>query len=114
MSEAEKLDGPGLPTSAAQRAIGDFAPAFVDLTDDVLFGQVWTRPELSPRDRSLVTIASLVTGGNLDKLGAHLQRGIDNGLTQTEIIEAMTHLAFYAGWPRASSALVVAKELWSD
>ena len=74
----------------------------VELTDDVLFAQVWTRPGLSPRDRSLVTITSLVTGGNLDKLKGHIQRGIDNGLTREEIIEAITHTAFYAGWPRAA------------
>lgn len=114
MSDVEKSDRAGAPVSAVQRVIGDFAPQFVSLTDDVLFGQVWSRPELAPRDRSLVTIASLVTGGNDDKLAAHLRRGVDNGLTQTEIVEAITHLAFYAGWPRASSALVVAKDLWSE
>lgn len=114
MSDAERSDQVGVPRSAAQRVIGDFAPQFVSLTDDVLFGQVWTRSALTPRDRSLVTIASLVAGGTLDTLPAHLRRGLDNGLTQTEIIEAMTHLAFYSGWPKASAALVIAKGLWSQ
>ena len=114
MSEVSKANENEVPVSAAQRVIGDFAPFFVELTDDVLFAQVWTRPGLSPRDRSLVTITSLVTGGNLDKLKGHIQRGIDNGLTREEVIEAITHTAFYAGWPRASSAMVVAKELFSE
>jgi len=98
--------------SAAQKALGDFAPAFVGLTDDVLFGQVWTRPQLSPRERSLLTVAALTTGGNTEQLTYHLQLAKDNGATETELIEAITHLAFYAGWPKAMSAMAVAKQVF--
>jgi 4-carboxymuconolactone decarboxylase len=109
MSEAEEK----APSVAAQM-FGDFAPALVGFTDDMLFGQVWTRPELSPRDRSLVTVACLVAGGNTTQLVGHLARAKDNGLTETELIEAITHLAFYAGWPRAMSAMAVAREVFGQ
>lgn len=109
MSEAEEK-----APSAAARMFGDFAPALVGFTDDTLFGQVWTRPELSPRDRSLVTVACLVAGGNTTQLVNHLVRARSNGLTETELIEAITHLAFYAGWPRAMSAMAVAKEVFGE
>lgn len=97
-----------------QRMMGDFAPEFVRLTDEVLFGQVWSRAELSPRDRSLVTITSLVSAGNMEQLHAHIPMGLANGLTEEEIIEAITHVAFYAGWPRAVSALTIAQQLFAD
>ena len=109
MSEAEEK----APSVAAQM-FGGFAPALVGFTDDMLFGQVWTRPELSPRDRSLVTVACLVAGGNTTQLVNHLARARDNGLTETELIEAITHLAFYAGWPRAMSAMAVAKDVFGQ
>jgi 4-carboxymuconolactone decarboxylase len=96
--------------SAAQRLLGDFAPKLLELTDDVLFGDVWKRPGLPPRDRSLITIAALVAGGNTEQLAFHLRLGKQNGLTEAEIVELITHLAFYAGWPRAMSAIVVAKQ----
>ena len=98
--------------SGAQKAFGDFAPAFVGFTDDVLFGQVWTRPELSPRERSLITVAALTAGGNTEQLTFHLQFARDNGVTEAELIEAVTHLAFYAGWPKAMSAMAVAKQVF--
>ncbi|MFI1235094.1 carboxymuconolactone decarboxylase family protein [Nocardia salmonicida] len=98
----------------AQQLIGDFAPKLVSLTDDVLFGDVWARPELSPRDRSLITCAALVAGGNTEQLRGHLARAIDNGVTQPELIESIVHLAFYAGWPRAMSAITVAKDLFDS
>ena len=94
--------------SAAATMLGDFAPKLVSLTDDVLFGDVWERSELSPRDRSLVTITALVAGGNTEQLPFHLQLGRQNGLTQTEVVEAITHLAFYTGWPQAMSAITAA------
>jgi 4-carboxymuconolactone decarboxylase len=97
----------------AQQLIGDFAPKLVDLTDNVLFGDVWERPELSPRDRSLVTVASLVTSGSTDQLRGHLARARTNGLTEIELKEAIIHLAFYAGWPKAMSAIALAKEVFS-
>lgn len=96
-----------------QKMMGGFAPTFVSLTDDVLFRQVWSRPELSRRGRSLITISSLVSAGNIDQLEAHIPMGIANGLSQDEIIEAITHVAFYAGWPRAVSALTVAQRLFT-
>jgi 4-carboxymuconolactone decarboxylase len=97
-----------------QKMMGDFAPTFVSLTDDVLFGQVWSRTQLSRRDRSLITISSLVSAGNIDQLRAHIPMGIANGLTKEEIIEAITHVAFYAGWPRGVSALTLAQKLLTD
>jgi 4-carboxymuconolactone decarboxylase len=99
--------------SGAARQFGDFAPALAGFTDDVLFGQVWTRPELSPRDRSLVTVAALATAGNTGQLTYHLSLAKQNGVTETELIEAITHLAFYAGWPRAMSAMTVAKDVFA-
>jgi 4-carboxymuconolactone decarboxylase len=98
--------------SGAQKMFGDFAPALVHFTDDVLFGEVWPRPELSPRDRSLVTVASLLTSGSTEQLVFHLGLARDNGATEQELIEAITHLAFYAGWPKAMSAMAVAKRVF--
>jgi len=99
--------------SGAARQFGDFAPALVHFTDDVLFGEVWTRPELSPRDRSLITVTALAAAGNTEQLTFHLGLARQNGLTETEVTEAITHLAFYAGWPRAMSAMTVAKQVFS-
>ena len=99
-------------SSPAQQLIGDFAPKLVELTDDVLFGDVWERPGLSKRDRSLITVAALVALYRPEQLPGHLRRAIDNGLTEDELIEAITHLAFYAGWPSAMSAIVTAKNLF--
>jgi 4-carboxymuconolactone decarboxylase len=98
--------------SPAQQMIGDFAPKLVELTDDVLFGDVWERPGLSKRDRSLITVAALVALNRTEQLPGHLRRAVDNGLTEDELIEAITHLAFYAGWPTAMSAIVIAKNLF--
>ena len=86
--------------SRAQQLVGDFAPKLAELTDDVLFGDVWARPELAPRDRSLATIAALIANGNTEQLSGHLLRAKENGLTESEIAEVIIHLAFYAGWPR--------------
>ena len=98
--------------SAAQKLIGDFSPKLVELTDDVLFGDVWERAELSKRDRSLVTVAALIANGNTEQLIGHLNRAKDNGLSETELAEMIIHLAFYAGWPRAMSAVKVAREVF--
>ena len=100
--------------SRAQQLIGDFAPKLVDLTDNVLFGDIWERSELSPRDRSLVTVASLITSGSTEQLRGHLARARANGLTETELKEAIIHLAFYAGWPKAMSAITVAREVFTS
>jgi 4-carboxymuconolactone decarboxylase len=101
-------------STPSQQLIGDFAPKLVSLTDDVLFGDVWERSELSKRDRSLITVAALIAGGNTEQLPGHLARAIDNGLTETELKEVIIHLAFYAGWPRAVSAVTVARRLFAD
>ena len=98
--------------SRAQQLVGDFAPKLAQLTDDILFGDIWERTELSKRDRSLITVAALITGGNTEQLSGHLMRAKDNGLTETELVEVITHLAFYAGWPKAMSAIRVAKEVF--
>ncbi|GAA2738699.1 carboxymuconolactone decarboxylase family protein [Actinocorallia aurantiaca] len=97
--------------SAAQKAIGDFAPKLVQLTDDVLFGDVWARPGLSRRDRSLVTVSALIALYRTDQLRFHLRHALDNGLTKDELVEAVVHLAFYTGWPNAMNAISLLKEL---
>jgi 4-carboxymuconolactone decarboxylase len=98
--------------SVAQQLVGDFAPKLAELTDDVLFGDVWAREELSPRDRSLITVAALIAGGNTEQLPGHLNRAKANGLSEAELAEVIIHLAFYAGWPRAMSAIRVAREVF--
>ena len=99
--------------STAQKLIGDFAPELVDLTDRVLFGEVWERPQLSKRDRSLATVAALIAMNRPDQLRFHLVRAVENGVKKEELIEVITHLAFYSGWPNAMSAIMVAKEVFS-
>ena len=94
----------------AESLFGDVNPKLAELTDGVLFGDIWKRPGLSPRDRSLVTVAALIAMNRPDQLRSHLQRARSNGLSETELVEAITHLAFYAGWPSAVAASVVAKE----
>ena len=95
-------------------AIGDFAPKLAELTDDVLFEDVWNRPGLAARDRSLVTVAVLVAGGDAAQLRFHLDHAKKNGVTETELIEAITHIAFYAGWPKAMTAIGVAKDVFGS
>lgn len=100
--------------SGAQKLMGDIAPKLVDLTDRVLYGEVWERTELSKRDRSLVTVAALVAMNRPDQLRFHLTLAVENGLSKEELIEAITHLAFYSGWPNAVSAVMIAKEVFSN
>jgi 4-carboxymuconolactone decarboxylase len=95
------------------KLIGDFAPTLVDLTDRVLFGEVWERPELSKRDRSLATVSALIALNRPEQLRFHLEFAMKNGLTKEELIEVITHLAFYSGWPNAMNAILVAKEILS-
>ena len=101
------------PASAAAKLLGDFAPKLVQLTEDVLFADVWERKELSKRDRSLITVAALVALNRPDQLRFHLGRAVENGVRTEELIEAITHLAFYSGWPNAMTAMTIAKELLS-
>jgi len=102
--------------TAGREQLGDFAPKFAQLNDDVLFGEVWSRTNmLNLRDRSLVTITSLISQGITDSsLGFHLQEAKKNGITRTEISEIITHIAFYAGWPKAWAAFNLAKNVWND
>jgi 4-carboxymuconolactone decarboxylase len=90
--------------------IGDVAPKLVDLTERVLFGDVWERPGLSKRDRSLITVTALVAMNRTEQLPIHLHRALENGVTKDELVELITHLAFYSGWPTAMSAMRLAKE----
>lgn len=103
----------GQPTRA-QQLMGDFAPKLAQLTDDVLFGDVWARPQLAPRDRSLVTVSALIAMNRPDQLRSHLARARDNGVTEQEVAETITHLAFYAGWPSAVTAVTVAREVFAE
>jgi len=102
----------GVPQTAAQRLVGDIAPKLADLTDNVLFGDVWARPGLSKRDRSLVTISALIAMNRPDQLRSHIALARQNGVTEQEIVETITHLAFYAGWPSAVTAVGVAREVF--
>ena len=99
--------------SGVRKMLGDFAPKLAELTDLVLFGDMWERPDLSKRDRSLITVAALVALNRPDQLRFHLGRAVENGVQQQELIETITHLAFYAGWPNAMTAINIAKEVFS-
>jgi len=103
MPEEKKLPTP-------RERLGDFAPKLVDLTERVLFGDVWERPGLSKRDRSIITVTALVAMNRTEQLPFHLQRALENGVTKDELVELITHLAFYSGWPTAMSAIRLAKE----
>ena len=96
----------------SQAAMGSFAPKLAQITDDVLYADIWERPELSKRDRSLATVAALIAMNRPDQLRSHLRIARQNGVTQEELIETITHLAFYAGWPSAVTAIGVARELF--
>jgi 4-carboxymuconolactone decarboxylase len=98
----------------ARRSFGDIAPALADYTDTVLFGDVWERPGLSKRDRSLITVATLVALYRTNELPFHLNRALDNGVSRDELIEVITHLAFYSGWPTASSAVTIARRVFEE
>ena len=102
--------------TAGRDYLGDFAPKFAELNDDVLFGQVWSREEqLSPRDRSMITVTALMAMGILDQsLKHHLMRAKENGVTKDEIAEVITHVAFYVGWPKAWATFYMAKEVFGE
>jgi 4-carboxymuconolactone decarboxylase len=98
--------------SSARDQVRNIVPGLIDLSERVLFGEVWERPGLSKRDRSLITCATLIALGREKQLVGHLQRALDNGLTKNELSEVITHLAFYAGWPAAMTAALVAKDVF--
>ena len=98
--------------TAPRSAMQEVAPALADYTANVLFGDVWERPGLSKRDRSLITVANLIALYRTEQLPGHIRRALDNGVTKEEIGEIITHVAFYAGWPTAASAARIAKEVF--
>lgn len=100
--------------SRAQQLMGDTAPKLASLTDEVLYADVWARPELSRRDRSLVTVSALIALNRPDQLRSHLRLALQNGVTETELVESITHMAFYSGWPSAVSAVAIAKEVFAQ
>jgi 4-carboxymuconolactone decarboxylase len=100
--------------NASRNPFADIAPALAGYTDKVLFGDVWKRPQLSPRDRSLVTVACLVALYRVNEMPFHLKRALENGVTREELVEAITHLAFYAGWPVANTALPIAERVFKE
>ncbi|BBD02788.1 MULTISPECIES: carboxymuconolactone decarboxylase family protein [Sphingobium] len=104
-------DAAGQP-SRAQQLMGDIDPKLAQLTDEVLLGDVWERPGLPKRDRSLITVAALIALNRPEQLRSHMQLARRNGVTETEIVEAITQLAFYAGWPNAITAVGVAREVF--
>jgi 4-carboxymuconolactone decarboxylase len=104
---------PSEPT-VPRNPFSDIAPALGRYTDEVLFGDVWERPQLSKRDRSLVTVASLTALYRTNELPFHLKRALENGVERDELIETITHLAFYAGWPCASTAIGIARKVFDE
>ena len=101
-----------ISSSAARDAVRDTVPKLIEVTEKVLFGDVWERPGLSKRDRSLITCAALVAMNRTEQLKGHLQRALDNGVTKDEISELITHMAFYGGWPVAMSGALIAKDIF--
>ena len=99
-------------SKAALNVVVDVAPKLAQLTSELLMGDIWERPQLSKRDRSLVTIAALIALNRPDQLRSHINLGLQNGLTKDEIVETITHMAFYSGWPSAVSSLAIAKEVF--
>lgn len=104
---------PDRPPPAAS-PFADIAPALAKVTDEVLFGEIWKRPGLSPRDRSLITVASLIALYRTNELPFHLKRAIENGVSRDELGEAIAHLAFYAGWPTANTAVGIARRVFDE
>jgi len=102
------------PTPNTRDLIRGTAPKLIELTEDVIYGDVWERKELSKRDRSLITLAALIAKGQERQLVGHLGRALDNGVTRDEIVETITHLAFYSGWPTAMTAAAIAKDVFAQ
>ena len=100
--------------SSARQEVRQVAPKLIELSEQVLYGDVWERPGLSKRDRSLITLAALTALGRSDQLPGHLDRALGNGVTRDEIGELITHLAFYAGWPAAMTAGRIAKRVFEE
>jgi 4-carboxymuconolactone decarboxylase len=108
-----KATGASGPVTPAQGMYGNIAPKLAELTDKVLYGDVWERPGLSKRDRSLVTVSALIAMSRSDQLRSHMRIARENGVTEAELVETITHLAFYSGWPNAVTAIGIAKEVFA-
>ena len=102
------------PVSAAQQLYGDVAPKLADMTDDWLFGDIWERSALPKRDRSLSTVAALTAQYRIEQLPFHLNKALDNGVTKEELVEIITHLTLYSGWPAGVSAIMAAKQVFAE
>lgn len=100
--------------TTSRSIMAEISPKLAEITEDVLFGDVWERPGLSKRDRSLITITALIALYRTDQLRGHIGRALDNGVTKEEIGEVINHMAFYAGWPTAANAVRVAKEVYDE
>jgi 4-carboxymuconolactone decarboxylase len=98
----------------AQHVMGDIDPKLAQLTDDVLYGDIWERPQLSKRDRSLITVSALIAMNRPDQLRSHLRLARKNGVTETELVETITQLAFYTGWPNAVTAIGIARDVFKE
>ncbi len=118
VSQAQTTTAPTADTqpaqSRAQQLMGATAPKLAELTDSVLYGDIWERPGLSKRDRSLVTVTALIALNRPDQLRSHLRIARQNGVTQEELVETITHMAFYSGWPSAVSAVAIAQEVFAE
>jgi 4-carboxymuconolactone decarboxylase len=101
-------------SQGARQLLGEIAPKLGQLTDDVLFGDVWERPQLSKRDRSLITCTAVVAFGWTEQMKTHFPRAIANGVTKEELVEMITHMAFYSGWPSAVTAAMQAREIFAE
>ena len=99
--------------SLVQAMIGDIAPKLAELTHDVIFGDIWERPGLSKRDRSVITVTALIALNRTEQLPFHLRKALEHGVTRDELVELITHLAFYSGWPNSMSAVMIAKEVFA-
>ena len=106
MSDAKK--------SPAHQAFGDVAPKLADMTEQWLFGDIWERPGLPKRDRSVITVAVLTALYRIEQLPFHLNRALDNGVTKEELVELITHVTMYAGWPTGASAIMLAKKVFAE
>ncbi|MFM9940877.1 MAG: carboxymuconolactone decarboxylase family protein [Hyphomicrobiaceae bacterium] len=102
------------PSNASRDKVRDVVPKLIEMTEKVVYGDVWERKQLSKRDRSLITVAALVAMNRTEQLKGHTQRALDNGVTKEEISEVITHMALYSGWPCAMSAALVAKEVFEQ
>lgn len=103
-----------LPTSASRDKVREIVPKLIDMTEKVVYGDVWERKELSKRDRSMITVAALIAMNRTEQLKGHTQRALDNGVTKEEISEIITHMALYAGWPCAMSGALVVKDVFEQ